>query len=78
MPVNNSFPSKNHFNKDEHISYINQQLQLMGDREKITVINMHNPFLDSDRRFDKKYTYDGLHPNMEGYKKMAEVLKPYL
>jgi lysophospholipase L1-like esterase len=78
MPVNNTFPTKAHFNKDEHIANINKQLQLLGDREGITIINMHDPFLDSENRYDKKYTYDGLHPNIEGYKKMAEVLKCYL
>ena len=78
MPVNNTFPVKNHFNKDEHIANINAQLKLMGAKENFTVINMHDAMIDADGSFDKNYTYDGLHPNIEGYKKMAEVLKPYL
>ncbi len=78
MPVNNTFSVKSHFNKDEHIAYINQQLEQICSREKITLINMHDPFLDSEKRYDKKYTYDGLHPNVEGYKKMAEVFKKFL
>jgi lysophospholipase L1-like esterase len=78
LPVNNSFTDRAHFNKDEHIHFVNQELLKLGKAENITVIDIHPHFLDADKKLDKKYTYDGLHLNGEGYRVWATVLKPYL
>lgn len=78
MPVNNTFPDRNHFNKDEHILAVNEGLKKLGAAEGITVIDIHPHLLDAEKRLDKKYTYDGLHLDMEGYEKWASILKPYL
>lgn len=78
FPVNNTFTERNHFNKDGHIHYVNSELKKMGAAEKITVIDIHPHFLDEDKRLDKKYTYDGLHPNHEGYLKWATILQPFV
>jgi len=78
FPVNNTFTDRPHFNKDEHILYINEELKKIGAVEKITIIDIYPHFLDADKRLDKKYTYDGLHPNSEGYLKWATILKPYV
>lgn len=78
LPVNNSFTDRAHFNKDEHILYINAELKKLGQAEKITVIDIYPHFLDAEKKLDKKYTYDGLHLDMEGYQKWAAILKPYL
>ncbi len=79
LPVNNEFtPSRNHFNRDEHILYINKELKKMGESERITIIDLYTPFLDASNKLDKKYTYDGLHLNAAGYLKWAEILKKYL
>lgn len=78
LPVNNSFPARNHFNKDEHIEFVNQEIKKLAATEKITVIDIHPHFLDADKKLEKKYTYDGLHLNAEGYKIWAAILNPYL
>jgi len=78
LPVNNSFPDRAHFNKDEHIQTINDGLKKLVTSEKITVIDIHPHFLDADKKLDKRFTYDGLHLNAEGYKKWAILLKPFL
>jgi lysophospholipase L1-like esterase len=78
LPVNNTFPSRNHFNKDEHIAAVNAGLELLCKNEKIGFINIHPLFLDAEKKLDKKYTYDGLHLNATGYKYWASILKPYL
>ena len=76
MPVNNQFTQfKNHYNKDEHILFINQELKALAKKEKITLIDLYPHFLDADKRLDKKYTADGLHLNAAGYKVWADVLK---
>lgn len=79
LPVNNEFTQfKKHYNKDEHIAYVNEGLKKIGAEENITVIDLHPHFLDASKKLDKRYTRDGLHLNAEGYKVWAGVLKEYL
>lgn len=59
-------------------AYINAELKKPGAEEKITVIDIYPHFLDTDKRLDKKYTYDGLHLDLEGCHKWASILRPYL
>lgn len=76
MPVNDEFtPFKNHYNKDEHIQAVNEGLKKLGVSEKITIIDLHAPFLDEYKKLDKRYTMDGLHLNAAGYKIWADLLK---
>jgi lysophospholipase L1-like esterase len=76
MPVNNEFTQfKNHYNKDEHILHVNEELKRLAAKEKITLIDLYPHFLNGDKKLDKKYTIDGLHLNAEGYKVWANVLK---
>lgn len=76
MPVNNGFTQfKNHYNKDEHILYVNEELKKLGVKEKITVIDLYPHFLDAENKLDKKYTADGLHLTAEGYKVWSLILK---
>lgn len=79
LPVNNEFTQfKHHYNKDEHILFVNTELKKIAAEEKITLIDLHEHFLDVSKKLDKKYTQDGLHLNAEGYKVWAGILKPYL
>ncbi len=76
MPVNNEFTQfKNHYNKDQHILFVNAELKRLAAKEKITLIDLYPHFLNADKKLDKKYTVDGLHLNAEGYKLWAKVLK---
>ncbi|HKO80234.1 MAG TPA: GDSL-type esterase/lipase family protein, partial [Chitinophagaceae bacterium] len=79
LPVNNEFTQfKKHYNKDEHILYVNAQLKKIASEEKITLIDLHPHFLNADKKLEKKYTMDGLHLNAAGYTLWASILKPYL
>jgi len=79
MPVNNTFTQfKSHYNKDEHIAAVNEGLKKLGAQEHITVIDLHQHFLDSEGRLKKEYTLDGLHPNAAGYAVWKKILLPYL
>ena len=76
MPVNNEFSNfKNHYNKDEHIHYVNNEFKKLAREENITLIDLYPHFLNPDKKLDKKYTIDGLHLNAEGYRLWAEILK---
>ena len=79
LPVNNEFTQfKNHYNKDEHILWLNEQIKNIGKKYGIQVIDLYPHFLNEQNKLDKKYTLDGLHPNAEGYKVWAAILKKYL
>lgn len=79
LPVNNTFTRyKNHYNKDEHILAINEELMNLTKTHNVTFINLHPHFLDEENRLSKKYTEEGLHLNALAYKTWAEILRPYL
>lgn len=79
LPVNNEFTQfKNHYNKDEHIQFVNDALRKTAAEEKVTLIDLHPQFLDANKKLDKRYTMDGLHLNAAGYQVWAKILKPYL
>ncbi len=76
MPVNNSFTQfKNHYNKDEHILFVNEQIRKLCAEEMITVIDLYPHFLNAEKKLDPNYTIDGLHLNAEGYKLWSSILK---
>jgi len=76
LPVNNEFTQfKNHYNKDEHIAFINSNLEKIAAETKITLIDIHPMLMDANGKLNKKYTIDGLHINAEGYKIWAALLQ---
>lgn len=79
LPVNKLFDVyKRHYNKDEHILYINDQLRKMAEEMNVILIDIYPKFLDNQNRLDAAYTDEGLHLNEKGYLKWAKILKPYL
>lgn len=75
LPVNNEFTQfKNHYNKDEHILFVNDELKKLAAKEKIGLIDLYPHFLNADKKLDKKFTIDGLHLNAEGYKVWKDIL----
>lgn len=79
LPVNKSFDVyKRHYNKDEHILFINDELRKMADEMEVTLIDIYPEFLDKQNRLNAEYTDEGLHLNEKGYLKWSEILKPYL
>lgn len=76
LPTNESFGKfKNHYNKENHIHYVNNGLKELAKKEKVTLIDLYPEFLNKENRLEAKYTYDGLHLNSLGYSKWAEILK---
>lgn len=76
LPVNNSFvPALSHFNKDEHIVWVNHELKKLAISENVEFIDLYSQFTDADKKLNKDYCFDGLHLNDKGYLKWAELLK---
>lgn len=79
LPVNKDFNKfKNHYGKDAHILWLNEQIKIMGQKEKIQIIDLYPHFLDKDKKLIGDFTVDGLHINIKGYHVWREVLQPYL
>ena len=79
LPVNNEFTQfKNHYNKDNHILWVNERIKEIGQQEHINVIDLYPHFLNNEKKLDKRFTEDGLHINAAGYKRWAEILMPYV
>jgi len=76
LPVNNEFTQfKNHYNKDVHIVYVNAAIKQLVKECKVNLIDLNPGFQDANGKLDEKYTEDGLHLNIEGYKVWASILK---
>ncbi|MBS3887210.1 MAG: hypothetical protein KGZ41_06495 [Dethiobacter sp.] len=48
-------------------------IQETAKKEDIPLIPFHKAFLAEDKRFKVELTVDGCHPNLDGYKAMAEL-----
>ncbi len=78
LPVNNTFPPRNHFGKDAHIAAVNNGLSALCRERNIIYIDAHQYFSDTENKLKKEFTYDGLHLNAAGYVAWANLLKPHL
>lgn len=76
MPVNHTFKKfPNHYGKDEHILFINNEIRKLADNKKIFVIDLYPAFLDKDNTLIAEFTHDGLHLTAAGYQNWAKILK---
>lgn len=79
LPVNNTFTQHpTHYNKDQHIRAVNEGIEQLAAKYHITLVALHDHFLDAAGRLNADYTMDGLHLNSKGYAVWKEVLKTYL
>jgi len=75
LPVNASFEKfKNHYGKDEHILWLNEQIRKFASEKNVTVIDLYSHFIDSEKHLKAELTKDGLHLIPAGYQVWAEVL----
>lgn len=75
LPVNKAFTDfKNHQNKDEHIVWVNAQLQSYCHEKHIRFVNLYQHFLDNNNQLSKQYTNDGLHLNGNGFMHWKSIL----
>ncbi len=76
LPVNAAAGApRNHFDKDERILYINEQIKKLADNKSLFVIDLYPHFLDQDKHLKAEYTYDGLHLTAKAYLVWADILK---
>lgn len=62
----------------EKVIALNQMIQEYAKSNNIPFVDYHTPMKDAEDGLKKEYGPDGVHPNLEGYKVMAEVLNKVL
>lgn len=62
----------------EKIMQLNQMIKAYSLVKQIKYVDYYTQMVDEYLGLDKKYTDDGVHPNLEGYLKMKSILEFYL
>lgn len=62
----------------DKVIQLNQMIYNYAKSQKINYIDYYSAMVDDNKGLLKKYGEDGVHPNFEGYKKMEELLQPFL
>lgn len=62
----------------EKIKQLNVLIEAYCLAEKIKFVDYYAPMVDGNFGLDKKFTDDGVHPNLIGYLKMKTILESYL
>jgi len=75
LPVNSAFEKfKNHYGKDEHILYLNEEIRKFSTKH-VTVVDLYPVFTDQDKHLRAELTKDGLHLIPAGYEVWSTFLK---
>ena len=59
---------------NQTIDELNEMLESLAKEEKITFLNVNSYLMDKNKEFKKEYTFDGLHPNMQGYLAIRDAI----
>lgn len=60
------------------IQRLNIALENYAKAYNIPYVDFYRAMIDDQQGLKKEYTYDGVHPNKEGYKLMEELLQPVI
>lgn len=71
----NDFPWKKGMEPAEKVIKLNSMLEKYAIENKIVFVNYYPKMVDSEKGLDKKYTNDGVHPTLAGYKIMEPLLQ---
>lgn len=71
----NDFSWKKGMEPAEKVIELNAMLEKYCLDNKITFVNYYPKMVDSQKGLDKKYTNDGVHPTLAGYKIMEPLLQ---
>lgn len=80
LPLNTAFTAyPGHKARKADVPELNRRYRALAERKGVTYIDLYTPMLDPDtQELDIRYTNDGLHLLGAGYRRWAEVIRPYL
>jgi lysophospholipase L1-like esterase len=64
--------------QEQRIARLNEGIAQATGALNVSYLNPSGVFLDAEGKIDEALFSDGLHPNAEGYRKLASTLQPYL
>jgi lysophospholipase L1-like esterase/predicted enzyme related to lactoylglutathione lyase len=67
------YPWKTGLNPSEKIYTLNEMIKSYAIQNEITYLDYYSTMVDVQKGLKSDYTYDGVHPNLEGYKIMAPL-----
>jgi alpha-L-fucosidase len=62
----------------DKVIQLNKMIYTYAKSHKISYVDYYSAMVDDNKGLLKKYGEDGVHPNFDGYKKMEELLQPFL
>jgi lysophospholipase L1-like esterase len=62
----------------DKVIQLNQLIATHAAKHKITFVDYYTALVDENKGLQKKFGDDGVHPNLEGYKVMEELLLRFL
>ena len=62
----------------EKIKQLNQMIEAYCILKQLDFVDYYTEMVDENLSLDKKYTDDGVHPNLEGYLKMKAILETHI
>ena len=62
----------------EKIIQLNQMIESYCILKQLDFVDYYTEMVDENLSLDKKYTDDGVHPNLEGYLKMKAILETHI
>ena len=71
----NDFSWKKGMEPADKVIQLNALLEKYAIENKITFVNYYPKMVDSEKGLDKKFTNDGVHPTLAGYKVMEPLLQ---
>jgi lysophospholipase L1-like esterase len=64
--------------QEKRIAQLNEGIAQASGELNVSYLDAGGVFLNSEGKIDESLFSDGLHPNAEGYRKLASTLQPYL
>lgn len=74
----NAFPWNKKILPADKVIELNQMIKTYAQKHKIAYVDYYASMADENKGLLKKYGEDGVHPNVEGYKKMERLLLFFL
>ncbi|MDE7280192.1 MAG: hypothetical protein K2N36_00430 [Ruminiclostridium sp.] len=65
-------------NAQDQIANLNKDLKALADKQKVTYVDCYSSFLGDNGYCKPELVSDGLHPNLDGYAVIADILNPLL
>ena len=70
----NRFPWRLKLKPAEKIIALNKMIKSYAVKNKIVFVNYYKAMVDDEKGLDKKFSEDGVHPNLDGYRVMEPLI----